>query len=118
VLPFENLSADAENEYFSDGITEDVLAQIAKISHLKVISRGAIRHYKNTEKSPREIGAELDVATLLMGTVRRDGDKLRVGCELVEAATGEQLWSGIYDRKMENVFAIQSEIAQQIAQTL
>ncbi|MCH8873525.1 protein kinase, partial [candidate division KSB1 bacterium] len=118
VLPFENLSGKQEEEYFSDGMTEDVLGQIAKIADLKVISRAAIRHYKNTEKSPQEIGAELGVANLLMGTVRRDGDDLRVGCELVEAATGTQLWSKTYDRKLENVFAIQSEVAQQIAQTL
>jgi len=118
VLPFENLGGKQEEEYFSDGITEDVLAQIAKIADLKVISRAAIRHYKNTEKSPQEIGAELGVANLLMGTVRRDGDDLRVGCELVEAATGAQLWSKTYDRKLENVFAIQSEVAQEIAQTL
>ena len=118
VLPFENLSGKQEEEYFSDGLTEDVLAQIAKIADLKVISRAAIRHYKNTEMSPQEIGVELGVANLLMGTVRRDGDNLRVGCELVEAATGAQLWAKTYDRKLENVFAIQSEVAQQIALTL
>ncbi|TDI86497.1 MAG: tetratricopeptide repeat protein [Caldithrix sp.] len=118
VLPFENLSGKQEEEYFSDGMTEDVLAQIAKIADLKVISRAAIRHYKNTEKSPQEIGTELGVANLLMGTVRREGNDLRIRCELVNAATGVQLWSKTYDRKLENVFAIQSEVAQQIAQTL
>ncbi len=118
VLPFENLSGKQEEEYLSDGITEDVLAQISKIADLRVMSRATSRQYKDTKKNPQEIGAELQVANLLMGTVRRSGDELRIGCELIEAATGSQLWANTFNRKVENVFAIQSEVALEIAQIL
>ncbi len=121
VLPFENLSADPENEYFSDGITADILTQLAKIGDLKVISRTSIMKYKERAgKSLPEIAAELGVGTVLEGAVQRAGDRVRVNVQLIDPSTDRQLWAQTYDEELTaaNIFAIQSDIARKIAVAL
>jgi adenylate cyclase len=118
VLPFENLSGDAENEYFSDGITDDILTALSKVGDIRVISRTSTLQYKGTTKPIREIASELDVATVLEGTVRRAGNQVRITAQLIDADTDEHLWAETYDRELTDVFAIQSEIAARIADEL
>jgi serine/threonine-protein kinase len=118
VLPFLNMSADPENEYFADGITEDVIAQLSKIRALKVVSRGSVMPFKRREVGAREIANRLRVATLLDGSVRRAGDRVRIVAQLVDAASDRQLWSETYDRRLTDIFAIQAEVALQIAAAL
>ncbi len=118
VLPFLNLSQDAENEYFADGITEDVIAQLSKIRNLKVISRSSAMRFKKREATLREIGGTLGVATLLDGSVRRAGDKVRIVAQLIDAESDEHVWSETYDRQLTDLFAIQSDVALQIASAL
>ncbi len=120
VLPFENLSADAENAYFADGIHEDVLTQLSKIGALTVISRTSVMPYRETEMSLGEIAGELGVGSVLEGSVRRAGDNVRITAQLIDAKTDEHLWADNFDRALTtaNVFSIQSEIAQRIAEAL
>jgi TolB-like protein/Tfp pilus assembly protein PilF len=118
ILPFHSLSADPENEFFADGITEDVIAQLAKIRSLKVISRGSVMGYKGREQGLGAIGAALDVETLLEGSVRRAGDRVRIVAQLVDAATERHLWAETYDRRLTDIFAIQTDVALQIAGAL
>ena len=118
VLPFKNLSGDKANEYFSDGMTEDIIAHLSKIGDLKVISRTSVMLYKDSEKSLREIGKELDVATILEGSVRRADSRVRIVGQLVDARTDEHIWAETYDRNLTDIFAIQSDVAQQIARAL
>jgi serine/threonine protein kinase/Tfp pilus assembly protein PilF len=118
VLPFASLSDSKEDEYFSDGTTEDIITQLSKIGELKVISRTSVMKYKNSDKTVREIGRELSVATVLEGSVRRAGDRVRIVSQLVDARTDEHLWAETYDREMKDIFAIQSDVAQKIATAL
>lgn len=118
VLPLANLSPDAENEYFSDGLTEDILTHLSRIRHLKVISRTSVMQYKKTTKNMREIGKDLAVAAILEGTVRRAGNKVRISVQLIDAGTDEHLWAESYDRELADIFAIQSDVARQIADAL
>ena len=118
VLPFLNLSADPDNEFFADGITEDVIAQLSKIRSLKVISRGSVMGFKQREQNLREIGVALDVETLLEGSVRRAGDRVRIVAQLLDAATSRHLWAETYDRQLTDIFAIQTDVALQIAAAL
>ncbi len=118
VLPFLNLSAVPDNEYFADGITEDVIAQLSKIRSLKVISRTSVMMFKKREQSLREIGQLLSAATLLEGSVRRAGDRVRIVAQLIDAETDQHLWAETYDRKLDDIFAIQSDVALQIATAL
>ncbi len=118
VLPFKNLGESKEDEYFSDGMTEDILTQLSKIGDLRVISRTTMMKYKETGKSVREIGNDLDVATVLEGSVRREGNRIRIVSQLINAETDEHLWAETYDREMTNVFEIQSDVARQIAVAL
>ena len=118
VLPFANMSADPENEYFSDGITDDLIAQVAKIGGLKVISRTSVMRYKQTHKTLRQIGEELGVATILEGSVRRAGNRVRVVAQLIDARSDEHLWAETYDRELTDVFAIQSDVALRVATAL
>ena len=118
VLPFLNLSADPENEFFADGITEDVIAQLSKIRSLKVISRTSVMPFKQREQSLREIGAGLEVATLLEGSVRRAGDRVRIVAQLIDAEADQHLWTETYDRQLTDIFAIQTDVALQIAAAL
>jgi TolB-like protein/Tfp pilus assembly protein PilF len=120
VLPFENRSAQPDDLYFTDGVHEDILTQLGKISALVVISRTSVMQYRNSGKTIPEIAAELGVATILEGGVQRAGQRVRINLQLIEAATDRHLWAETYDRELsaENVFAIQSEIAASIAKTL
>jgi TolB-like protein len=118
VLPFANLSADAENEYFSDGITDNISGRLSRMGGLRVTSRTSAMSYRGTTRTAREIGQELGVAYLLEGSVRRAGDRLRVSVQLVDARTDRTHWSEEYDRQVTDVFAIQSEIAERIADAL
>ena len=118
VLPFLNLSADPENEYFADGITEDVISHLSKVGALNVISRTSVMAFKKREQSLREIAAALGAATLLEGSVRRSGDRVRIVAQLVDAETDRHLWAETYDRELTDVFAIQTDVALQIAAAL
>ncbi len=118
VLPFRNLSNDPENEFFADGISEDVIAQLSKIRALKVISRGSVMRFKGRDQSLREIGIALDVGTLLEGSVRRAGSRVRIVAQLMDAETDRHLWSETYDRELTDIFAIQSDVALHIAEAL
>ena len=118
VLPFRNLSADPENEYFTDGITEDVIAQLAKVGALQVISRTSVMAFKNRPSGLREIAATLQVATLLEGSVRRSGDRVRIVAQLIDAETDRHLWTETYNRQLTDIFAIQADVAMQIAAAL
>ncbi len=118
VLPFKNMSENKEDEYFSDGIMEDILTQLSKIGDLQVISRTTMMKYKDSNKSIREIGAELNVATVLEGSVRREGNRVRIVGQLIDAGTDEHIWANSYDREMKDIFAIQAEVAKNIAEEL
>jgi adenylate cyclase len=118
VLPFVNMSGDPENEYFADGITEDIITALSRIHGLKAISRTSAMRYRGSTKSLREIGSELGVSTILEGSVRRHGDRVRIVAQLADAHTDGHLWADTYDRKLEDIFAIQSEVASHIAQAL
>ncbi len=118
VLPFSNMNSDKEDEYFSDGITEDIITNLSKIGDLKVVSRTSSMRYKGSNKSLQQIGSDLKVATVLEGSVRRQGDKLRIVAQLIDAKTDNHIWAETYDRQMNDVFAIQSDVAQKIASAL
>jgi adenylate cyclase len=118
VLPFTNMSENMENEYFSDGITEDVITQLAKISDLRVISRTSVMQYKNTEKSLREIAKELKVNTILEGSVRREGNRIRVVAQLIDASADVHIWANTYDKESAEIFTIQTDVAENIAKEL
>jgi serine/threonine protein kinase/Flp pilus assembly protein TadD len=115
VLPFANMSADPENEFFADGITEDVIAQLSKIRSLRVIGRSSVMQFKTREQSLRQIGETLAVATLLEGSVRRAGSRVRIVAQLIDAETDRHLWAETYDRELTDIFAIQSDVALRIA---
>ena len=115
VLPFANMSPDPKDEYFADGMTEEVILTLSKITGLRVTSRTSVMRYKRTEKGVGEISKELGVGTVLEGSVRKSGDDLRIGVELINAREDEHLWSEQYDRRLENVFAVQRDIADKVA---
>ena len=118
VLPFTNLSNDPENEYFADGLTDEVTADLSKIGALRVISRTSAMTFKRTTKDVGTIGRELGVRYLLEGSVRRAGDRLRVTAQLIEAATDDHLWADKYEGSVEDVFAIQERLARVIVAAL
>jgi TolB-like protein/Tfp pilus assembly protein PilF len=118
VLPFTNLSSDKEQEYFSDGLTEDIITQLSKIKSFKVISRTSVMQYKKTPKSIREIGKDLGVALIVEGSVQRAGEQVRITAQLIDAASDEHLWSESYDRSVSDIFSIQREVALAIASVL
>jgi serine/threonine-protein kinase len=118
VLPFLHLSADPENEYFADGITEDVIAQLSKIRALKVVSRTSVMPFKKREQDLRTIAARLEVGALLDGSVRRAGTRVRIVAQLIDAGADRQVWAETYDRELTDIFAIQSEVALQIGEAL
>ena len=118
VLPFANMSADPENEYFSDGITEEIINAAAGIPDLRVTARTSAFQFKGKEYDIREIGRKLDVGTVLEGSVRKAGNRVRVTAQLIDVAGGYHLWSERFDRNLEDVFAIQDEIAVAIADRL
>ncbi|HEY0241751.1 MAG TPA: protein kinase, partial [Gemmatimonadaceae bacterium] len=118
VLPFTNTSADAENEYFTDGMAEEIINALSKIKSLGVASRTSTFGFKGTTEDIREIGRKLEVSAVLEGSVRKMGNKIRLSAQLINVANGLQLWSDRYDREIEDVFAIQDEIAQNIVKAL
>ena len=118
VLPFTDMSKNKDQEYFSDGLTEDIITQLAKINSLKVISRTSVMQYKKNSKSLKEIGKELGVEIILEGSVQQSGDQLRITGQLINTSTDEHLWAESYDRPMKDVFSIQTDIAKQIANAL
>ncbi len=118
VLPFDNLSLDPENEYFSDGITEDIITQLMKIGDLRVTSRTSAMRYKDSDKSLQEIADGLQVGVILRGSVRRADGQVRITAQLVDAQSDEHLWAETYDRELTDIFAIQSDVAQEIASAL
>src|SRR5712672_2048003 len=118
VLPFENLSDEKENAYFADGIQDDVLTNLSKIGDLKVISRTSVMPYRGKGSNVREIGKALGVATILEGSVRRVGNRVRVSVQLIDASNDEHMWAEDYDRELTDVFAIQTDLAQQIVREL
>ena len=118
VLPFADMSREGDQEYFSDGITEEILNTLAKIHDLRVSARTSAFAYKNVQRDLREVGRELGVSYLLEGSVRKDGDQLRITAQLIDVATDAHIWTDRYDRTLDNVFQIQSEIAEAIAEAL
>ncbi len=119
VLPFQNLSKDEENAFFADGVQDEILTTLAKVADLRVISRTSVTQYKETEpRNLKEIARALNAAHVLEGSVQRSGNRVRVTAQLVDARTDTHLWAEQYDRELADVFAIQSEIAQKIAQEL
>ena len=119
VLPFENFSDNKENEFFADGIQDDILTNLAKISDLKVISRTSVMSYRGSPKGVKQIAKALGVSTILEGSVQRDrGNRVRVNVQLIDAYNDRHLWAQVYDRELTDVFAIQSELAQNIAAAL
>ena len=119
VLPFENLSDDKQNTYFADGVLDQILTNLAKVSDLRVISHTSVRQYKSGDpRNLREIGKQLGVTHILEGSVRRSGDRLRISAQLIEAGTDSQIWANTYDRTAADLFAIQSELAETIVSQL
>lgn len=118
VLPFSNVTANQEDEFFSDGVTEEIINSLSKIQALEVVSRRSAFTYKGRDLDMREIGTELGVKSLLAGSVRRSGSRLRISAELIDVATGYHLWSERFDREMSDIFAIQDEIAANIVSAL
>jgi len=118
VLPLLNESGDPKDEYFSDGLSEELIAALAQISGLKVIGRSSSFRFKERREEPKTIGERLGVSTLLDGTVRKQGDRVRIVAELVNAADGIQLWTRTFDRELKDIFAVQQEIARAVAESL
>jgi TolB-like protein len=118
VLPLLNESGDPGDEYFSDGLSEELIAALGQIRDLKVIGRSSSFRFKDRKDEPKTIGEKLGVSTLLEGTVRKQGDKVRIVAELINAADGMELWSRTFDRQLKDIFAVQAEIAQAVAASL
>src|SRR5207245_845203 len=119
VLPFENISANKDDAYFADGVQDEILNNLAKIAQLKVISRTSVMQYRaDNKRDLRQIAGALGVANVLEGTVRRDGNHMRISTELIDARDDNTIWADSYDRDLTNIFSIQSEIAQTVASKL
>jgi len=118
VLPFENLSPDADNAYFANGIQDEILTRLAKIADLKVISRSSTQHYQSKPRNLREIAKQLGVANILEGSVQKVADQVRVNVQLVNAQTDSHLWADTFDRKLTDIFSVESEVAKAIADQL
>jgi TolB-like protein len=118
VLPFENLSSDKENAYFAEGIQDEILTRLSKIATLKVISRTSTQKYKSAPDNLREIGQQLGVANLLEGSVQKIGNAAHINVQLIRVATDDHLWAESYNRKLDDIFAVEAEVAQNIASAL
>lgn len=118
VLPFENLSDEKSNAYFADGIQDEILTRLAKIAELKVISRTSTQRFKSAPGDLRQIAQQLGVTNILEGSVQKTTDQVRVNVQLINAATDAHLWADTYDRKLTDIFAVESEIAKSVAETL
>jgi len=118
VLPFDNLSRDPDNAYFCEGVQDEILTRLAKVADLKVISRTSTQHFKSTPDNLPQIAKQLGVAHILEGSVQKSNDQVRVNVQLINALTDAHLWADTYDRKLTDIFAVESEIAKAIAETL
>src|SRR5437867_8949226 len=118
VLPFDNLSRDPDNAYFCEGVQDEILTRLAKVADLKVISRTSTQHFKSTPEDLREIAKRLGVTNILEGSVQKASDQVRVNVQLINALTDAHLWADTYDRKLTDIFSVESEIAKTIAETL
>src|SRR5437773_7352109 len=118
VLPFENLSEDKSNAYFADGIQDEILTRLSKIADLKVISRTSTEKYKSKPDNLREIAKQLGVSNILEGSVQKAADQVRVSVQLINATTDGHLWAESYDRKLTDIFKVETDIAKTIAETL
>src|SRR5207237_2787273 len=119
VLPFDNLSRDPDNAFFTDGVQDEILTDLAKIADLKVISRSSVMQYRSeVARDLRKIGQQLGVAHLLEGSVQRANNRVRVNAQLIDARNDAHVWGQTYDRDLSDIFAIQSEIAKAIADQL
>lgn len=118
VLPLANISPDPKDEYFAEGMTEELITVLSQVQGLRVIARTSVDHYKGKDKRVSQIGKELDVGSVMEGSVRMAGDKLRVTVQLIDASNEEHMWSQNYDRKLEDIFVIQSDIARNVADAL
>jgi serine/threonine protein kinase/Tfp pilus assembly protein PilF len=118
VMPFEYLSDDKANSYFADGIQDEILTRLSRIADLKVISRTSTQHYKSEPRNLAEIGRQLGVSTILEGSVQKNGDKVRVNVQLIKAASDSHLWAETFDRKLTDIFSVESEVAKAIADYL
>jgi adenylate cyclase len=118
VLPFNNMSADVDNEYFSDGVTEEIISKLARIKNLRVAARTSVTRFKRTTRDAKEIGEELGVRYLLEGSVRKAGERVRITAQLIEATSGFHIWAEDYEGELHDVFRIQEQTALQIAEAL
>ena len=118
VLPFENRSEDKANAYFAEGIQDEILTRLSKIADLKVISRTSTQHYKSAPENLPEIARQLGVAHILEGSVQKSGDAVRVNVQLIKAANDSHLWADTFDRKLTDIFSVESEVAKAIADQL
>jgi adenylate cyclase len=118
VLPFTNIGQDQADEYFADGMTEEIISSVSRTKGLRVIARTSVMRYKGASKTVADIGRELNVGSILEGSVRKSGDKIRISVQFIETANEEPRWSQTYDREIIDVFAIQSDIAQKVAEAL
>jgi len=118
VLPFDNLSRDPDNAFFAEGVQDEILTRLAKVADLKVIARTSTQRFKSAPPDLREIAKQLGVAHILEGSVQKVNDQVRVNVQLINALTNAHLWAEIYDRKLSDIFAVQSDIAKTVADTL
>ena len=118
VLPFANMSADSGDTYFADGITEDIITELAKLSAIDVIARNSVFKYKDRPTAPKDVARDLGVGFIVEGSVRRTGDQIRINAQLIDTASGDLLWAEKYDRKAADVFAVQDEVVSAIVATL
>jgi TolB-like protein len=118
VLPFVNMSPDPQDEYFADGMTEEVISTLSKVPNIEVISRTSVMQYKKNPKPIKDVSKELEVGTVLEGGVRKAGNKLRITIQLIDARKDRHLWAESYDRELQDIFAIQSEVAAKVAEAL
>src|SRR5713101_4849214 len=118
VLPFDNLSRDPDNAFFAEGVQDEILTRLAKVADLKVISRTSTQRFKSAPSDLRDIAKQLGVMNILEGSVQKANDQVRVNVQLINALTDAHLWADIYDRKLTDIFAVESDIAKSIAQSL
>src|SRR6266568_537856 len=118
VLPFDNLSRDPDNAYFAEGVQDEILTRLAKVADLKVISRTSTQRFKSAPADLRDIARQLGVLHILEGSVQKANDQVRVNVQLINALTDAHLWADTFDRKLTDIFAVESEIAKTIADTL
>jgi adenylate cyclase len=118
ILPFANLSADPNDRYFADGMTEELISTVSRIGELSVISRTSVMRYKDTVMPIGDIGRELSAGSLLEGSIRKMGNKVRITTQLIDAKNDKHLWAQSYDRDLTDIFAVQGDIAEQVAGAL